>query len=252
MTARDVSVSTLWAVNRPPLQVWSPCSEDEFNSQLNTPRASRSQDRVASEYIRSLRHRSELARTTVAGSRQAQVCRGGEGPRRSVDIRMVEDVEELAAKLCRERFGELLILAHCYIRAPVTRTAKKVPGCVAKRAQGRRSHYGVSLHPAAECRESGLGCRVSCAKRVVDGHIGRHVRYARAGIDSRERRAWRRRAGREKLWDIRRSEEHTSELQSRYVISYAVICLKKKIIYLRHSCVSSRLTDLRSRKLHCD
>ena len=25
-----------------------------------------------------------------------------------------------------------------------------------------------------------------------------------------------------------RSEEHTSELQSRYVISYAVFCLKKK------------------------
>src|SRR5213592_5149991 len=28
--------------------------------------------------------------------------------------------------------------------------------------------------------------------------------------------------------DVRRSEEHTSELQSRYVISYAVFCLKKK------------------------
>src|SRR5213592_3758616 len=27
---------------------------------------------------------------------------------------------------------------------------------------------------------------------------------------------------------VRRSEEHTSELQSRYVISYAVFCLKKK------------------------
>src|SRR5213592_5129476 len=28
--------------------------------------------------------------------------------------------------------------------------------------------------------------------------------------------------------DSERSEEHTSELQSRYVISYAVFCLKKK------------------------
>src|SRR5213592_197835 len=27
---------------------------------------------------------------------------------------------------------------------------------------------------------------------------------------------------------LKRSEEHTSELQSRYVISYAVFCLKKK------------------------
>src|SRR5213075_1803680 len=30
------------------------------------------------------------------------------------------------------------------------------------------------------------------------------------------------------LWRQRRSEEHTSELQSRLVISYAVFCLKKK------------------------
>src|ERR1051325_12117452 len=28
--------------------------------------------------------------------------------------------------------------------------------------------------------------------------------------------------------ELRRSEEHTSELQSPYVISYAVFCLKKK------------------------
>src|SRR5437773_11632914 len=101
-----------------------------------------------------------MARTIVAVRRQAKVCWGDEGPRRSVDIRMVEDVEELAAKLCRQRFGELLILAHRYIRAPVTRTAKEVSVGVAKRAQGGRSHYGGSLHPAAECRESGWGCRV--------------------------------------------------------------------------------------------
>src|SRR5213075_3391770 len=31
----------------------------------------------------------------------------------------------------------------------------------------------------------------------------------------------------ETFWDMR-SEEHTSELQSRLVISYAVFCLKKK------------------------
>src|ERR1051325_12223792 len=32
-----------------------------------------------------------------------------------------------------------------------------------------------------------------------------------------------------------RSEEHTSELQSPYVISYAVFCLKNKTTQLRHS-----------------
>src|SRR5438132_1799773 len=151
-----------------------PLSEDKFHTQLNTPRASRSQDRVASEYVRSLRHRGELARTAVAWGGQAQVCRCGKGTSRSVDIRMVEDIEELAAKLCRQRFRELLILAQGYIRAPVTWTVKEVSGGVAKRTQGWRSHYRVSLHPAAKCRERGLGCRVSRAKRVVDGHIGRH------------------------------------------------------------------------------
>src|ERR1043165_3256844 len=30
------------------------------------------------------------------------------------------------------------------------------------------------------------------------------------------------------LWQVMRSEEHTSELQSRGLISYAVFCLKKK------------------------
>src|SRR3546814_5326789 len=30
-------------------------------------------------------------------------------------------------------------------------------------------------------------------------------------------------------WDLNRSEEHTSELQSLMRISYAVLCLKKKI-----------------------
>src|SRR6187397_3064351 len=30
------------------------------------------------------------------------------------------------------------------------------------------------------------------------------------------------------LYDLARSEEHTSELQSLYTISYAVLCLKKK------------------------
>jgi len=30
------------------------------------------------------------------------------------------------------------------------------------------------------------------------------------------------------VWDVLRSEEHTSELQSRAEISYAVFCLKKK------------------------
>src|SRR3546814_6102941 len=37
--------------------------------------------------------------------------------------------------------------------------------------------------------------------------------------------------------DARRSEEHTSELQSLMRISYAVFCLKKKINYNEHICI---------------
>src|SRR5213075_3462331 len=37
-----------------------------------------------------------------------------------------------------------------------------------------------------------------------------------------------RRPARRSFWPRRRSEEYTSELQSRLVISYAVFCLKKK------------------------
>src|SRR3546814_7931726 len=39
---------------------------------------------------------------------------------------------------------------------------------------------------------------------------------------------WRHFQGDVILWAVRRSEEHTSELQSLMRISYAVFCLKKK------------------------
>src|SRR3546814_2997093 len=44
----------------------------------------------------------------------------------------------------------------------------------------------------------------------------------------------------------RRSEEHTSELQSLMRISYAVFCLKKKI----HYTILSRITKQKTAKLH--
>src|SRR3546814_2058730 len=43
----------------------------------------------------------------------------------------------------------------------------------------------------------------------------------------------------------RRSEEHTSELQSLMRISYAVFCLKKKIIDIEHDHLSSPPIQLR-------
>src|SRR3546814_2658478 len=47
----------------------------------------------------------------------------------------------------------------------------------------------------------------------------------RISIDEKDPRRWLGRLGRD---DSRRSEEHTSELQSLMRISYAVFCLKKK------------------------
>src|SRR3546814_10070246 len=50
------------------------------------------------------------------------------------------------------------------------------------------------------------------------------------------RPAWSRREhpGRSAEWDLIRSEEHTSELQSLMSISYAVFCLKKENAYDNH------------------
>src|SRR3546814_7782991 len=47
-------------------------------------------------------------------------------------------------------------------------------------------------------------------------------------LDAERLRAAGKRAGEEPRADRRRSEEHTSELQSLMRISYAVFCLKKK------------------------
>src|ERR1043165_10155260 len=56
------------------------------------------------------------------------------------------------------------------------------------------------------------------------------------------RSPWPARSGRMATWPPRsthRSEEHTSELQSRGLISYAVFCLKKKKKYLAQSSVDN-------------
>src|SRR3546814_3967365 len=47
---------------------------------------------------------------------------------------------------------------------------------------------------------------------------------------------------RQQTFDLtRRSEEHTSELQSLMRISYAVFCSKKKIVISKHSFINLRL-----------
>src|SRR3546814_2737679 len=78
----------------------------------------------------------------------------------------------------------------------------------------------VAVHRPHEVGQILRGVRMQTASEAVrfaldlDGEVGQHGRYAafeEAGFDAR-----------------RRSEEHTSELQSLMRISYAVFCLKKK------------------------
>src|SRR3546814_3820282 len=56
--------------------------------------------------------------------------------------------------------------------------------------------------------------------------------------------------GMTRRWTASRSEEHTSELQSLMRISYAVLCLKKKLDRARQlNRASHRLTDLNTTPL---
>src|SRR3546814_10539391 len=66
----------------------------------------------------------------------------------------------------------------------------------------------------------GFASDVAAMREELDGPLGDSVGRAGALIENALSRA------------VRRSEEHTSELQSLMRISYAVFCLKKKI----HSC----------------
>src|SRR3546814_5465900 len=73
-------------------------------------------------------------------------------------------------------------------------------------------------------RRAGDGDRGRCAR---SGHA-RRCAARRRGIGRRGGKGGVALAGRGLLSRTRRSEEHTSELQSLMRISYAVFCLKKK------------------------
>src|SRR3546814_4913220 len=70
--------------------------------------------------------------------------------------------------------------------------------------------WNQGLYPATE-EVGGVLQAQSLNIQQIDETIGREQRYARTHT-----------------FDHRRSEEHTSELQSLMRISYAVFCLKKK------------------------
>src|SRR3546814_3131233 len=96
------------------------------------------------------------------------------------------------------------------------------PGCV---GPSRRSLFLAPLHGASSRQSNGF----PVPRRAQSLH--RRVHHGRR-------------------WLLRRSEEHTSELQSLMRISYAVFCLKKKNIHKHniytyiHYCLYSTLLSI--------
>src|SRR3546814_6839299 len=89
---------------------------------------------------------------------------------------------------------------------------------------------GDRLHARPSSRFSVGRARLAPISRVAGPYAGRHLEQGRPRFGAGEG------AGR------RRSEEHTSELQSLMRISYAVFCLKKKTTITESS--NTRLTNL--------
>src|SRR3546814_10799344 len=127
-----------------------------------------------------------------------------------------------------------------------TLTDTLLPYTTLFRSPGRVSAYRSTgrgaRHPA---RREGNG--PECGRRAE----GRRRGIGRADLRSLYLRAVRRRLSRE-ISAARRSEEHTSELQSLMRISYAVFCLKKKTFNtnnqsrLRYQCADShKQTNIR-------
>src|SRR3546814_2538677 len=75
-------------------------------------------------------------------------------------------------------------------------------------------------------RRSSRSARRCGAQRGEGGEVPRRGGTGRPARDRGEHL----RTGRRRLYGRARSEEHTSELQSLMRISYAVFCLKKKMI----------------------
>src|SRR3546814_7084074 len=89
--------------------------------------------------------------------------------------------------------------------------------------------------------------RIDCILSHIDQHLAaqsdlaRHVDTRGGGL-SGEAIGRRGEEGHGRPCFDRRSEEHTSELQSLMRISYAVFCLKKKIIHIHQTAITKHHT----------
>src|SRR3546814_1142986 len=104
----------------------------------------------------------------------------------------------------------------CSSDLPPSRDAQAIRPIRRRSAAPPRSSHNIRRSPAPTSRSSGPSRRARRARRR-GGHSPASSDHISAG------------PLREAQEGVRRSEEHTSELQSLMRISYAVFCLKKKI-----------------------
>src|SRR3546814_2231069 len=94
---------------------------------------------------------------------------------------------------------------------------------VAKAGHGGRAHRTTVVRDRRRISWRGCGraaCSVMCDRQCFDAGGGSVCFAAHRAFDQPGAEQWR-------YPEVRRSEEHTSELQSLMRISYAVFCLKK-------------------------
>src|SRR3546814_2938059 len=108
----------------------------------------------------------------------------------------------------------------CSSDLPPHRADQLVEGIVPADILAHQPDRAVGPRP-----RGGMGCTGRGVERLVITQHGQRTEDGRA-VRARSRSDRRQRPDR--LFQILRSEEHTSELQSLMRISYAVFCLKKK------------------------
>src|SRR5262245_17230910 len=119
--------------------------EDDFDTQLHSTCASGPKDRVCGCHVWRAAGQAKVTSRRAASHTRCRLRKH----------RMIEHVEELAAKLCREFFVDLLPLAHGCVQVPVARTIKQPP-CHCSEDTNRGGCYrGATLCPATVRGECG-------------------------------------------------------------------------------------------------
>ena len=107
---------------------------EEFSPQLNVARTTAPENRIRSGDVG-----SELGQSCVTGTVGRAVAEAARKfPVDAREIGVVQDVEKLGAKLKRDAFAKLRILAHGKIPVGEVRTPENIPTHITKRSISRR------------------------------------------------------------------------------------------------------------------